>query len=214
MTDQIREAALDFLRLAIENPKDHGHYAIDKNGAVYWYGERPDTSSGEECWKTEWGAKIPNEMQKILLWDSLVFSAKEVSPTPAEPPRSAPAPSPKMGRFDMERFKAGEFAYADMCSIYYRYLGTLSGSGLIVCAKARYPNIGTEETTNVSPCTLEQITKMPVKTKKVYIELWLDNSGHFFTLCKDQSSEKVGAVTRSGDFKKTLIEIIEREVEI
>lgn len=214
MTDQLRKAALDFLRLAIEDPKQHGYYAIDTGGEIYWYKEKPSQDTNNGRWRSTSWRGVGYEWEKIAHWDSLLFSAEEVASRPEEPPQSAPAPSPKMGRFDMERFKAGEFAYTDMCSTYYRYLGTLSGSGFIACAKVEYPNVGTESLAKIYPYELEQTTKMPVKTKKVYIELWLDNSGHFFTLCKDQSDEKVGHIFRSGSFEKTLIEVIEREVEI
>ena len=184
MTDQLRKAALDFLRLAIEAPKGHGFYAIDKNGAVYWFKERPDTSPGEDYWKTKYGAGIPNEMQKILCWDSLLFSAEELASTPVEPPQSGPAPTPKMGPFDMERFKAGEVAYGESISgnmLNYRYLGELFDSGDIACAVSTPCDLKNEMLFRQAISQLEQHTKMPVKTKKVYIELWLDNSGHFFT---------------------------------
>src|SRR5574343_379436 len=108
MTD-LRKAALDFLRLAIEDPKDHGHYAVDSNGEVYWYKEKPEAKHNEDRWMPGYG--IPHKKQKIPHWDSLVFSAEEVASTPAEPPQPEIAPSPKMGPFNIERFKAGEFAY-------------------------------------------------------------------------------------------------------
>lgn len=217
MTDQLRKAALDFLRAAVEAPGEgDGYYAIDSGGEIYWYKDKPRKGTMNDHWMPE--DDVPHKRQRIAHWNSLLFSAEELASTPVEPPQSAPAPSPKMGPFDMERFKAGELAYREGSSINdraasYRYLGALADCNTIACARV-WAGSSCENLVGLTSEQLEGQTKMPVKTKKVYIELWLDNSGHFFALCKDQSDEKVGHIFRSGSFEKTLIEIIEREVEV
>lgn len=215
MTD-LRKAALDFLRLAIEDPKDHGHYAVDSNGEVYWYKEKPEAKHNEDRWMPGYG--IPHKKQKIPHWDSLVFSAEEVASTPAEPPQPEIAPSPKMGPFNIERFKAGEFAYGKSISgncLNYRYLGELLSKVNIACAVSTPCDLEHERLVSKTISELERDTKMPVKTEKLWICVWIQDDGFIYATSANFSPrESIGDSIRVGPRKARLIEIIEREIEI
>jgi len=215
MTDQLRKAALDFLRLAIEHPKEHGYYAFDSSGDIFWYGEKPRQGVTDDCWVLEDYA--PHKKQKILHWDSLLFTAEEVASAPEEPPQPEQAPSPKMGPFDLERFRNGELSYTEKGTA-HRYLGTLSGKDTIACAMAPYDDPSREIMVERLPSELEQHTKMPAKTKKVYIHLWRYDSGEVY-ICTDSRSlyglgDTITEFSEHESLSRTLIEIIKREVEV